>query len=181
MRDYDPTTGRYIQADPLGLVDGASVYGYALQNPGRHIDPRGETTWEGARSGRACNNSSSCIVIWSDFKGYRILRPGQCTQLYKNNDKGTKIDSTDYVGTADGWVKCRNTQTCYYKSKGTVSSWQHAIPYPKSWGGGGAIPLPFQIPNPWRPGHKWEPRKSPKEALDELIGDGNCIDCDRDY
>ncbi|WP_421700991.1 RHS repeat-associated core domain-containing protein [Aliiroseovarius sp.] len=42
MRDYDPTTGRYIQADPLGLVDGASVYGYALQNPGRHIDPRGE-------------------------------------------------------------------------------------------------------------------------------------------
>ena len=38
----DPTTGRYIQADPLGLVDGASVYGYALQNPGRYVDPRGE-------------------------------------------------------------------------------------------------------------------------------------------
>ncbi len=42
MRDYDPTTGRYIQADPLGLVDGASVYGYALQNPGRYVDPTGE-------------------------------------------------------------------------------------------------------------------------------------------
>jgi RHS repeat-associated protein len=42
MRDYDPTTGRYIQADPLGLVDGASVYGYVGQNPGRFIDPRGE-------------------------------------------------------------------------------------------------------------------------------------------
>jgi RHS repeat-associated protein len=41
MRDYDPTTGRYLQADPLGLVDGASVYGYALQNPGRWVDPRG--------------------------------------------------------------------------------------------------------------------------------------------
>ena len=25
MRDYDPTTGRYLQADPLGLVDGSSV------------------------------------------------------------------------------------------------------------------------------------------------------------
>ncbi len=45
MRDYDPTTGRYLQADPLGLVDGASVYGYALQNPGRWIDPRGELVW----------------------------------------------------------------------------------------------------------------------------------------
>ena len=47
MRDYDPTTGRYVQADPLGLVDGASVYGYAGQNPGRWIDPRGEQGIEG--------------------------------------------------------------------------------------------------------------------------------------
>ncbi|MEJ6401874.1 RHS repeat-associated core domain-containing protein [Yoonia sp. 2307UL14-13] len=41
MRDYDPTTGRYMQADPLGLVDGPAIYGYALQNPGRYVDPRG--------------------------------------------------------------------------------------------------------------------------------------------
>ena len=32
MRDYDPTTGRYLQADPLGLIDGASVYGYVRGN-----------------------------------------------------------------------------------------------------------------------------------------------------
>jgi RHS repeat-associated protein len=44
MRDYDPTTGRYLEAGPLGLVDGASVYGYVGQNPGRWIDPRGEQT-----------------------------------------------------------------------------------------------------------------------------------------
>ncbi len=25
MRDYDPTTGRYLQADPLGLVDGGET------------------------------------------------------------------------------------------------------------------------------------------------------------
>jgi RHS repeat-associated protein len=44
MRDYDPTTGRYLQADPLGLVDGASVYGYARQSPQMWTDPRGERT-----------------------------------------------------------------------------------------------------------------------------------------
>jgi len=44
MRDYDPTTGRYLQADPLGLVDGAAIYNYALQNPGRYIDPRGKNS-----------------------------------------------------------------------------------------------------------------------------------------
>jgi RHS repeat-associated protein len=42
MRDYDPTTGRYLQADPLGLVDGASVYGYGGQSPMMNIDPEGE-------------------------------------------------------------------------------------------------------------------------------------------
>lgn len=42
MRDYDPTLGRYLEADPLGLIDGASVYGYARQSPGRWTDPRGE-------------------------------------------------------------------------------------------------------------------------------------------
>ena len=42
MRDYDPTLGRYIQADPLGLVGGASVYGYARQSPNRYTDPTGE-------------------------------------------------------------------------------------------------------------------------------------------
>lgn len=42
MRDYDPTTGRYMEADPLGLIDGASVYGYAQQNPNGWIDPIGQ-------------------------------------------------------------------------------------------------------------------------------------------
>jgi hypothetical protein len=41
MRDYDPTTGRYLQADPLGLVDGASVYGYVKQSPMRFTDHSG--------------------------------------------------------------------------------------------------------------------------------------------
>jgi RHS repeat-associated protein len=41
MRDYDPTTGRYVEVDPLGLIDGASVYGYVKGNPERWIDIKG--------------------------------------------------------------------------------------------------------------------------------------------
>jgi hypothetical protein len=74
MRDYDPTTGCYLQADPLGLVDGASVYGYALQNPGRYVDPRGEQandpwpTTHGRPKSFICGNYR--IVCESDpFKG----------------------------------------------------------------------------------------------------------------
>lgn len=40
MRDYDPTTGRYLQAGLLGLMGGASVCGYVRQNPGRWVDPQ---------------------------------------------------------------------------------------------------------------------------------------------
>jgi RHS repeat-associated protein len=42
MRDYDPTTGRYLQADPLGLIAGMNVYGYANQSPMMYLDPNGE-------------------------------------------------------------------------------------------------------------------------------------------
>ena len=37
-RSYDPTLGRYTQPDPLGFVDGPSVYGYALGSPAIHLD-----------------------------------------------------------------------------------------------------------------------------------------------
>lgn len=46
-RDYDPTTGRYIQADPIGLRGGASPYSYAGGSPLVAIDPLGLTKING--------------------------------------------------------------------------------------------------------------------------------------
>jgi hypothetical protein len=43
-RHYDPTLGRYTQPDPLGFVDGPSVYGYAGGNPQALVDPEGESS-----------------------------------------------------------------------------------------------------------------------------------------
>ncbi|MEO1206472.1 MAG: RHS repeat-associated core domain-containing protein [Pseudomonadota bacterium] len=40
-RHYDPTLGRYTQPDPLGFVDGPSVYAYAKNNPQMYVDPDG--------------------------------------------------------------------------------------------------------------------------------------------
>ncbi|MEQ1714319.1 MAG: RHS repeat-associated core domain-containing protein, partial [Hyphomicrobium sp.] len=45
-RHYDPTIGRYTQPDPLGFVDGPSVYAYARNAPGQWIDPFGLQTPE---------------------------------------------------------------------------------------------------------------------------------------
>jgi RHS repeat-associated protein len=40
-RHYDPSLGRYTQPDPLGFVDGPSVYAYASGSPASQIDPEG--------------------------------------------------------------------------------------------------------------------------------------------
>ncbi|MBX9925821.1 MAG: hypothetical protein K2Y05_05645, partial [Hyphomicrobiaceae bacterium] len=42
-RHYDPTLGSYTQPDPLGFVDGPSVYGYAGGNPQALVDPDGRS------------------------------------------------------------------------------------------------------------------------------------------
>ncbi len=41
FRDYDPTTGRYVESDPIGLDGGMSTYGYVGGSPLMYDDPDG--------------------------------------------------------------------------------------------------------------------------------------------
>ncbi len=41
FRDYDPETGRYLTADPLGYADGTNAYLYVQGNPSTRIDNLG--------------------------------------------------------------------------------------------------------------------------------------------
>lgn len=41
-RTYDPTTGRYLQPDPLGMPDGPAHWAYVRSAPTMYVDPTGE-------------------------------------------------------------------------------------------------------------------------------------------
>jgi RHS repeat-associated protein len=45
FRNYEPTTGRYVQSDSIGLSGGLNTYGYSYQNPILNIDPDGRFVW----------------------------------------------------------------------------------------------------------------------------------------
>jgi RHS repeat-associated protein len=61
-RYYDPSTGRYISADPIGLDGGMNLYLYTGANPVNFIDPMGlDSSWTGWDPSKASRPSTPSV------------------------------------------------------------------------------------------------------------------------
>jgi RHS repeat-associated protein len=71
FRDYDPTLGRYIQSDPIGLVAGLNTYGYSGQAP------LAQTDRLGLMSNAACCSRSAALGQGGGDAGWVVCCQGR--------------------------------------------------------------------------------------------------------
>ena len=75
-RDYDPSLGRYLQADPIGLAGGDNVYGYVGGNPLHSIDTDGLTVKIITENSAVYNNLSEAYALLNTTSaGRKITQP----------------------------------------------------------------------------------------------------------
>uniref|UniRef100_UPI000F610B44 RHS repeat-associated core domain-containing protein n=1 Tax=Sulfuriferula thiophila TaxID=1781211 RepID=UPI000F610B44 len=87
-RDYDPTTGRYVQSDPIGLAGGSvSTFTYTGGDPVSRVDPRG---------------LAQCKLTFSTG---RLA----CTP---DDPSNTAVDIPVASGNNGGGMQCRNNVSC---------------------------------------------------------------------
>ena len=79
FRDYDPSIGRYVESDPIGLRGGINTYGYVVDDPLASVDPSGRGGYIGgtvAIGGRGLAGGGGLTVMRCDDecgKGHKFL------------------------------------------------------------------------------------------------------------
>lgn len=98
FRDYDPSTGRYLQSDPLGFRVGNNTYGYANQSPTGWIDGRGLECSPGELLPTEVRERLVNEKIKLDE--FRLLVPGTIEETQPGVDLGFERHNSGVRGTA---------------------------------------------------------------------------------
>ena len=99
FRDYDPTLGRYLASDPIGLKGGVNTYAYSLNGPVAKFDRFGldvtviinNNGWIGTHAGVYVDGPSG-TVLFDPGGNYRSAERGSGDALW-----GAEANLDDYI------------------------------------------------------------------------------------
>nr|WP_284692189.1 RHS repeat-associated core domain-containing protein [Pinirhizobacter soli] len=158
-RDYDPSEGKYLQPDPLGLTDGSNPYQYVHGNPLSNVDPMGLCTCTGAArvrrgnpklvgKGGAFNGTPSNIAKYGVTSDSTAVIPSQWgmtkDQLRPVLDQvsGTLSDGTTFNGIRDIMDDSKTRQAHHW----SIAQFQSTLMSQAADQNDGVTPLMLEIP-----------------------------------
>jgi RHS repeat-associated protein len=88
FRDYKPEIGRYVEADPIGLVGGINLFVYVGNNSINALDPRGLYIWLCNRQVRMFPYIGNHAYLWNDKTGQCCGRNKGSNPMYSCQELG---------------------------------------------------------------------------------------------
>jgi len=97
-RYYDPSSGRFVQRDPMGIVGGSNSYEYVVSGPTDSVDPFGLDRW-------IVGTVHQAVVFGNSKTGYRRLEIGAYDGRHASK-QAWYWRPFHYVGTAVNLALC---------------------------------------------------------------------------